>query len=92
FAMLEAAGLEIERLPARDHARYAQAPWTSETREVVTTEKDAVKLAALPASALHGARVWVVPLDCDLPDALVHALVALLALPARSPRREETSR
>lgn len=92
FAMLEAAGLEIERLPARDHARYAQAPWTSETREVVTTEKDAVKLAALPASALHGARVWVVPLDCELPDALVHALVALLALPARSPPREETSR
>jgi tetraacyldisaccharide 4'-kinase len=77
FATLDAAGLEIDRLPCRDHADYAQPPWPTGTREVVTTEKDAVKLAALPH---FEATVWVLPLDCDLPDALVRDLLALLPL------------
>jgi len=75
FATLESAGLEIERLPCRDHADYARAPWPEGTREVITTEKDAVKLAALPRIE---AAVWVLPLDCELPAALVRDLIALL--------------
>lgn len=83
FAMLEAAGIQIDRLPCRDHADHAQAPWPPGTREVITTEKDAVKLAALP---LPGVRVWVVPLDCDLPDTLVREVLRL------APRPQEVTR
>ncbi len=75
FRMLEAAGLTVERLACHDHAAYAQAPWPEGTREVVTTEKDAVKLARLPRL---DATVWVLPLDCELPHALVRDLLALL--------------
>ena len=42
--MLETAGLTIERLACADHASHAQAPWPEGTREVITTEKDAVRL------------------------------------------------
>lgn len=83
FAMLEAAGIVIERLPCRDHADYAQAPWPRGTREVITTEKDAVKLAALP---LHDVRVWVVPLDCELPEALVREVLRLAPHPQEATR------
>ncbi|MBL8286737.1 MAG: tetraacyldisaccharide 4'-kinase [Rubrivivax sp.] len=75
FRMLEAAGLDIERLPCADHADYPQWPWPGRTREVVTTEKDAVKLALLLPAPVP---VWVLPLDCDLPPPLVSALLALL--------------
>lgn len=75
FDTLEAEGLEIVRLPQRDHAHYAEPPWTADTLEVVTTEKDAVKLSALPRL---DATVWVLPLDCTLPDALLRDLLALL--------------
>ena len=81
FVMLEAAGLSIERLPMPDHADYAEVPWPLATREVVTTEKDAVKLAALPAFATP---VWVLPLDCELPLLLLRELLALLP-PAKPP-------
>lgn len=75
FAALEAAGLEIERLACRDHAEYLQLPWPDGTREVITTEKDAVKLIAL---APFATAVWVLPLDCELPPTLVRDLLALL--------------
>lgn len=86
FAMLEAAGLEIERLPCPDHAQYDEPPWPAATREVVTTEKDAVKLAELPALTVP---VWVLPLDCELPPALLRELLALLPAPRphTEPRR-----
>lgn len=84
FAMLEAEGLTIDRLPCADHARYANAPWPEGTAEVVTTEKDAVKLAALPRL---GARVWVVPLDCQLPDALVRDVLRRVTPPLQEPLR-----
>ncbi|MBI5717397.1 MAG: tetraacyldisaccharide 4'-kinase [Burkholderiales bacterium] len=87
FSMLEAAGLEIERLPSRDHADYVRAPWPDGTAEVVTTEKDAVKLAALPDLR---ATVWVVPLDCELPAALLHDLLA--QLPPAKGRPQEPHR
>ncbi len=75
FGMLEAAGLQIERLPLPDHFDYATLPWPAGTADVITTEKDAVKLAQRD---LGGAAVWVVPLDLGLPDALVSELLALL--------------
>jgi tetraacyldisaccharide-1-P 4'-kinase len=48
--------------------------------EVITTEKDAVKLHP---QRLAGARVWVVPLDLELPAVLITQLLA--NLPAAAP-------
>lgn len=92
FHMLEAAGLSIDRLAFPDHADYTQAPWPEGTSEVITTEKDAVKLSGLPRPE---AMVWVLPLDCELPDALMRDLLALLQAadaPAAPVRAEEPSR
>jgi tetraacyldisaccharide 4'-kinase len=78
FVMLEAAGLTIDPLPCPDHADYHQPPWPAGTTEVITTEKDAVKLAALPAPQRAPTKVWVLPLDCTLPQALLDRLMSLL--------------
>lgn len=75
FAMLEAAGLSIRRLPLPDHFDYAALPWPEATREVVCTEKDAVKL---DPARLGSTRMWVLPLDLRLPDSLVADLLTLL--------------
>ena len=79
FSMLEAAGLALQRLPLPDHASFDALPWfSSPSRDVLVTEKDAVKLqAGRPGTE----RVWVVPLDFALPAELVRALIALLPQP-----------
>ena len=79
FAMLEAEGLAITRLPLADHASFDVLPWPVETADVVVTEKDAVKLAGRATGAT---RLWVATLDFGLPDALATALRA--ALPAHA--------
>ena len=75
FATLTAAGLRFVRQPMPDHARYDRPPWPAWARDVVTTEKDAVKLARLN---LDMTRVWVVPLDLTLPPEFVTALLRCL--------------
>lgn len=75
FVMLEAAGLHIARLPLPDHFDYAALPWPPETTDVITTEKDAVKLDPARVGAT---RLWVVPLDLQLPADLVARLIATL--------------
>ena len=79
FAMLEAEGLAITRLPLADHAAFDTLPWPAGTADVVVTEKDAVKLAR---HARGPTRVWVATLDFGLPDDLARALRS--ALPARA--------
>lgn len=81
FAALEGAGLAIERLAMPDHHDYATLPWPPDTPDVITTEKDAVKLAA---HADGGTAIWVVGLDLELPARFV---AELLARVAQSPRR-----
>ena len=76
FGMLQAAGLDIEPWPQPDHARYDKLPWPDGTLEVITTEKDAVKL---PPGACGDTRVWVVRLDLILPADLVNDVLRLLA-------------
>ena len=86
FTMLEAAGLCLRRLPLPDHHDYATLPWPAGTAEVVTTEKDAVKL---DASRFGATLVWVVGLDFQLPPPLIDDLLRLLA-PERTPCRWTT--
>jgi tetraacyldisaccharide 4'-kinase len=68
FGMLEAEGLQIERLPLPDHHDFRRLPWAPSTPDVVVTEKDAIKLHP---DAQGGVRVWVVALDLRLPAAFV---------------------
>lgn len=81
FAALEGAGLSIERLALPDHHDYASLPWPADTREVITTEKDAVKLAP---HAIAGTAIWVVGLDLEMPAGFV---AELLSRVAQAPRR-----
>ncbi len=82
FAMLEAEGLAIARLPLADHAAFDTLPWPADTADVVVTEKDAVKLAG---RATGGTRIWVATLDFGLPDALARALRDALPTRAAAP-------
>jgi tetraacyldisaccharide 4'-kinase len=82
FAMLEQAGLTIERLAMPDHERYRQLPWPGQAEDVVVTEKDAVKLR--PGRGGH-TRVWVAPLDFTL-DAEFGPALAQLLPPPPTPR------
>jgi len=76
FAALRELGLAIEAQPLPDHFDYATLPWGAEVRDVVVTEKDAVKLRPerLAAERPH-LRVWVAPLAFDLPELLVDELL-----------------
>ncbi len=76
FAMLEAQGLTIQRLPLADHQAFNALPWPAGTDEVIVTEKDAVKL---PPSAVGSTRVWVAGLDFQPEPAFATALQTLCA-------------
>ncbi len=75
FGMLQAAGLDIQRMPLPDHHAYDTLPWPSDTLAVITTEKDAVKL---DPQRMGATAVWVVPLNLVLPDELIVDLHDLL--------------
>ena len=74
--MLEARGMRIRRLPLADHVALDALPWPADTRELLLTEKDAVKLRP---SQVGATRVWVVALDFELPAAFEQAIVAALS-------------
>jgi tetraacyldisaccharide 4'-kinase len=86
FGMLEDQGLQIQRLPLPDHFAYGQLPWRTGEPDVITTEKDAVKIAP---GRLQQTRLWVVPLDLQLPAGLVDELSSMLQLPPRPPSPHE---
>jgi tetraacyldisaccharide 4'-kinase len=78
FAMLEAAGLTLDRLPLPDHHPFDTLPWPAATPEGVLTEKDAVKLDPARVGAT---RVWVVGLDFALPGPFVADVLRRLDTP-----------
>ena len=83
FTMLRHAGLTIVALPLPDHHPYATLPWPATTADVITTEKDAVKL---DPRRMGATRVWVVPLDLQVPAPLLAELSTLLFPPDSPPR------
>lgn len=78
FSMLDAEGLTLQRLPLPDHHDYSTLPWPAGTTDVVTTEKDAVKLVQ---QHLGETRVWVVGLDFELPASLTQDVLRRLGQP-----------
>lgn len=86
FAALRHQGLELASTHALpDHDPWHTAPWPHGIREVIVTEKDAVKLAPRAARA-GNTRLWVARLDLGLPvdftQVLDRRLVALSSLHA----------
>jgi tetraacyldisaccharide 4'-kinase len=78
FSMLRSRGLSIDELPLPDHHDYPRLPWPAGTREVIVTEKDAVKL---DAARTGSTQVWVATLDFVLPETFLTALRARLPRP-----------
>jgi len=81
FLMLEARGLQIDRLPLADHHRFSPLPWPAGTSDVIVTEKDAVKL---PPGSVGTTRVWVAGLDFQ-PEPAFDAALRRLCAPFRPP-------
>ncbi len=75
FAMLRDAGLSIDERALPDHHDFAALAWPPGTRDVIVTEKDAVKLRPERIGAV---RVWVAALDFDFDAAFERELLALL--------------
>ena len=81
FVMLEARGLQIDRLPLSDHHGFDPLPWPADTADLIVTEKDAVKLR--PA-AVGNTRVWVATLDFQ-PEPAFDAALRTLCAPFKPP-------
>jgi tetraacyldisaccharide 4'-kinase len=79
FAMLESAGLTIDRLPLPDHASLDPRPWPETATRIVLTEKDA---ARIDPRAPDAAAIDVVTLDFVLPAGTVRDLCRLLPPPS----------
>ena len=77
FALLRAAGLDVQPLALDDHHDYAQLPWPTGTPDVVVTEKDAVKL---DLARVAPTRVWVAALDFAPEPAFESELLHVLGL------------
>jgi len=78
FSMLQAQGLAVEPLALPDHADYSRLPWPEDARDVVLTEKDAVKIRP---ERVGRTQVWVAPLDFALDDAVGQTLTRWLPPP-----------
>jgi len=82
FDMLEQQGLRVQRIAMPDHDPYDRLPWPARTRDVVVTEKDAVKLRP---DRTGGTQVWVAPLDLRFEADFGPALTGLLPPPKPTP-------
>jgi tetraacyldisaccharide 4'-kinase len=75
FAMLEAAGLAVERLPLPDHHDFRDDPFRHVDAELILmTEKDAVKCRQLE-TINNDPRLWVVPVSARIDSALATQIV-----------------
>ncbi len=75
FAMLRAAGLQIDTLPLPDHFDFASDPFERVDADIILiTEKDAVKCAQLE-NLNNNPRLWVVPVTAQLDTGLAADIV-----------------
>lgn len=75
FAMLRAAGLQVEELPLPDHHDFLDRPFAALDAEIILiTEKDAVKCRQID-HLKDDPRLWVVPVTAQLDPALAEQIV-----------------
>jgi tetraacyldisaccharide 4'-kinase len=78
FAMLRAAGLQIDELPLPDHHDFLDNPFRDATADVIlVTEKDAVKCRQLE-NINNDPRVWVVPVAARIDPAVAVRIAQIL--------------
>jgi tetraacyldisaccharide 4'-kinase len=78
FAMLRAAGLNIEPLPLPDHYDFRDNPFARlRSHLVLITEKDAVKCERIEPLR-KDPRIWVVPLVATIDERLIDLVVERL--------------
>lgn len=88
FQSLRALGIEVTPCPLRDHADFDTLPWGLDVRDLLVTEKDAVKLE--PQRIAHerpNTQVWVAALDFSPEPSFWNELDAALARLPQPPRR-----
>ncbi len=87
FQSLRALGIEVTPCPLRDHADFDTLPWGDEVRDLLVTEKDAVKLEPQRiARERPGTQVWVAALDFSPEPSFWNELDAALARLPRQPQ------
>jgi tetraacyldisaccharide 4'-kinase len=75
FAMLRAAGLDVDELPLPDHHDFLDDPFRTVDADIIlVTEKDAVKCRQLE-TINNDPRVWVVPVGAQIDAALAAQIV-----------------
>ncbi|MGB9991103.1 tetraacyldisaccharide 4'-kinase [Pseudoduganella rhizocola] len=75
FAMLRAAGLQIDELPLPDHHDFQDRPFASLQADLILmTEKDAVKCSQIEELRTDP-RLWVVPVSARIDSALARQIV-----------------
>jgi tetraacyldisaccharide 4'-kinase len=75
FAMLRAAGLQIDELPLPDHHDFKDRPFAAlQADAILMTEKDAVKCSQID-ELINDPRLWVVPVSARIDSALAHQIV-----------------
>jgi tetraacyldisaccharide 4'-kinase len=90
FDALARQGFAVEGIALDDHADFATLPWPASARDVIVTEKDAVKLPPERVAAERpGCRVWVAALDFRPEDSFWAAVDAALALLPISPAKPD---
>lgn len=80
FQSLRALGIDVTPCPLRDHADFDILPWGPEVRDLLVTEKDAVKLDPQRIERERpGTQVWVAALDFSPEPSFWNELDAALA-------------
>ena len=80
FDALARQGFAVQGIPMDDHADFITLPWPNTARNVIVTEKDAVKLRPERVAAERPqCTVWVAALDFRPEDSFWAALDAALA-------------
>lgn len=75
FAMLRAAGLQIDELPLPDHHDFQDRPFAALQADLILmTEKDAVKCSQIEELRTDP-RLWVVPVSARIDSALARQIV-----------------
>jgi len=81
FATLRSVGLQFQALALPDHFAYAADSFSGsqfdQVERILITEKDAVKCRQIEALR-QDPRIWVLPVDAQLPSAFLSALLARL--------------
>lgn len=86
FQSLRDMGWAFTPLALADHAAFDPLPWPVWVRDLIVTEKDAVKITdAALRDQRPGTRVWVAALKLELPDTLLQELDQRLPSPPMPP-------